>query len=177
MKNSYKTIFTFGLLILLSVAMYLIYTGNKSKTAFVKNVDLYNDFALKKELEAKLLSVKNQRKTILDSLVVQLKMMSSELEYTAKKDEVKMQQFQIRKQEYLMKEKEFDEDSERLSQQYSDQIWKQINQYVSDFGKEEGYEYIYGAIGNGAMMYAKEKNDITAELKVYINNKYKGDKN
>jgi outer membrane protein len=175
MKNTHKTILTFGLLILLLVAMYLLYKGNKMKTAFVKNADLYAEFTLKKELETKLATVKNQRKTILDSLVLQLKLTATTLQNS--KDENEIKKFQINKQAYLMKEKEFNEDSDRLAEQYSDQIWKQINQYVSDFGKENGYSYIYGATGDGALMYAEDKSDITAELKTYINNRYKGDKN
>lgn len=176
MKNNYKTVLIFGLLILLSISLYLLYSGDKAKTAFVKNSDLYNEFDLKKELETKLATVKNHRKVILDSLVTQLKMASTELQFSKVQDEKEIKKFEIQKQAYMAKQQEFEEDTDRLAEQYSAQIWKQINQYVTDFGKEQGYTYIYGASGDGALMYAKEDLDLTKELIVYINLKYKGDK-
>lgn len=172
----FKTIAIIGLFLVLSVTLYLFYTNNKSKVAYIKNVELYNEFALKKELETKLTVVKNQRKSILDSLMLQLKMASTQLEYSKEKDSKEMKLFQIQKQEYLYKEKQFDEDDQRLAEQYSQQIWKQINQYVSDYGKENNYSFIYGASGNGAIMYAQDKYDVTKELAEYINEKYKGEK-
>src|ERR1035437_6758618 len=162
MKNTYKTISVVGLFILFALALYILYTKENTKTAFVKNTDLYNEFSLKKELEAKLLTVKNQRKTILDSLLLQLKLSSTELENS--KDEKEIRKFQLKKQAYLTKQKEFDEDSQRLAEQYSQQIWKQLNQFVNDYGKEYGYSFIHGATGDGALMYAQDKYDITKEL-------------
>lgn len=172
----FKTILITGLFLMLSVTLYLFYGNNKSKVAYIKSVDLYNEFGLKKELETKLITVKNQRKSILDSLMLQLKMMSTQLEYNEGKDDKEIKLFQIRKQDYLSKEKQFDEDDQRLAEQYSQQIWKQINQYVSDYGKENNYSFIYGASGNGAIMYAQDKYDVTKELTAYINEKYKGEK-
>jgi outer membrane protein len=147
-----------------------------SRTAFVKNAELFSGFDLTKELNAKLSSVKQQRKAILDSLYLNLKMASTNLELKKEKDEKEMQHFQMQKQEYMSEQKEFDEDTERLTEQYNSQVWKQINQFVSDYGKDFGYEYIYGASGDGNLMYADEKKDITKELIEYINQKYKGDK-
>jgi outer membrane protein len=176
MKNHINSILTVGLLISLSISAYLVFSGKKVKTGYVKNTDLYNGFSLKKELESKLEKVKNQRKTILDSLVMELKIASSEIQAGKAKDETKVRKFEYKKQQYLAKQQEFEEDTEKLAQQYSDQIWKQINQYVSDYGKDGGYEYIYGASGDGALMYALEDNDLTQEVASYINMKYSGDK-
>lgn len=161
---------------MLSLSLYLFYNSNKTKVAFIKSVELYNEFELKKELEIKLATVKNQRKSILDSLMLQLKMASTQLEYNKGKEDKEIKLFQIQKQDYLYKEKQFDEDNQRLAEQYSQQIWKQINQYVSDFGKENNYSFIYGASGNGAIMFAQDKYDVTKELTAYINEKYKGEK-
>lgn len=176
MKNYTNTILTAGLLISLSISAYLVFTSNKTKTGFVKNTDIYNSFSLKKELEAKLGNVKNQRKAILDSLVMELKIFSSNLQMQKNASEKEVQKFEYKKQIYLNKQQEFEEDTERLAQQYTEQIWKQINQYVSDFGKDEGYEYIYGASGDGSLMYAGDNYDLTNELTQYINMKYNGDK-
>lgn len=175
MKKKYTIILIISLLIVLSIISYPVFKGNNLKVAFVKNTELYNDFGLKKELEAKLMKVKNQRKSILDSLLLDLKMVSARLENVQLRDEKEIQKFQIQKQLYLTKQKEFDEDTERLAEQYNEQIWKQINQYTNDFGKKEGYSFVYGAKGDGALMYAQDQYDITKELTEYINEKYKGE--
>lgn len=176
MKNNYKTILAAGLLILLSISLYLLYSGDNVKTGFIKNTDVYNAFDLKKELEIKLTQVKNQRKAILDSLVMELKMISTDLQYGKSKEEREIKKFEYKKEEYLTKQSEFEEDTERLAEQYTQQIWKQINQYVTDFGKEQDYAFIHGASGDGSLMYAKDNFDLTEEMIIYVNLKYKGDK-
>jgi Skp family chaperone for outer membrane proteins len=49
-----------------------------------------------------------------------------------------------------------------------------MNQYVKDFGSKYGYTYIFGADGSGFLMYSLEANNITKEVKEYINSRYKG---
>ena len=175
MKNTYKTISVVGLFILFALALYILYTKENKKIAFVKNTDLYNEFGLKKELENKLTKVKNQRKAILDSLYIPLQLLSTQLESSKNKDQKLIMNFQLQKKNYLLKQQEFDEDNKRLADDYSQQIWKQINQYVADYGKENGYFLILGATGDGSLMYAKEEVDLTKELKEYINAKYSGE--
>lgn len=63
---------------------------------------------------------------------------------------------------------------ENLSAQYTAESWKLINQYVSDFGKKEGIVFIYGATGDGTLMYADQAYDITEEVIQYINERYEG---
>lgn len=158
------------------IAIYYLTGKNNLKVAYVKNIDLYNNFSLKKELENKLTTVKTQRKSILDSLLLELKVSSSALQNADKRDEQQIKSFELRKQNYLAKQKEFDEDNERLTSQYNQEIWNQINELVSNYGKQKGYAFIYGATGNGGLMYAEEKYDVTDELKEFINETYKGEK-
>ena len=174
--KSYKTLTIIAFLIMASITLYAFYSNKPSKVAYIKNVEVYNEFGLKKELEAKITTVKNKRKSILDSLMLQLKMYSAQIENNNGRAKNELRLFQIQKQDYLQKEKEFDEDNQRLAGQYSQQIWKQINQYVADFGKENNYSFIYGASGDGTIMFAQDKYDLTKELTVYINNKYSGEK-
>ena len=49
-----------------------------------------------------------------------------------------------------------------------------MSQYIVEFGKQNDYDLILGADGNGTVMYAKEMLDISKNVTVYINNKYKG---
>jgi len=87
-----------------------------------------------------------------------------------------LRKFEIKKQEYLMKQKSFEEDNQLLTQNYDGQIWKQINQYVKDYGKGKEYELIIGSAGNGSVMYSLDKLNITKEVLEYINSSYRGEK-
>lgn len=65
---------------------------------------------------------------------------------------------------------------EQLTQKYTADIWKFINDSAADYGKENNYEFIFGALGNGTLMYASDKNDVTDEFIKYLNAEYTGAK-
>lgn len=61
------------------------------------------------------------------------------------------------------------EEYQRKSESFERIIWEKINQKVGEYGKEKGYDYIFGAKGDGAIMYAADAKDITKEVIAYIN--------
>lgn len=61
-----------------------------------------------------------------------------------------------------------------LTGKYDEQILNQLNQYVKDYAKEEGYDIIYSADGSGAIMAASDDMDITDKIVAYLNERYKG---
>lgn len=125
------------------------------KQAFIENLKLFENFKGKKELEAKLLNIKSSNKLRLDSLRMIITNEESELYY---------------RQQLLVVEQQ----EETLSAEYNAQIWNQLNSYIKEFGKKNGYDFIYGATGNGSMMYARETMDITDQLIDYANKTYEG---
>lgn len=162
-----------GIVVLITTSCFI--TVNKTpKVAYVELEKLYNDFSMKKELEAKLNNVKQTRQSILDSLKIQLNALSRSIKSEKEKEAIR--DFEIRKQEFLIKQQNFEQDNEATTQAYSSQIWKQINQYVKDYGKQNNYTLLMGADGSGNVMYADEANNITTEVSEYINAKYSGEK-
>ncbi len=161
----------------LGISVWIYVLQHKPKTAYVQLGKLYENFNMKKELEKKYEKISMSRKNILDSLEINLRSLSGQIELLKENDPArksKIQDFELLRQDYLMKKKNFSEDTERTSQQYDEEIWKQLNQYVNDYGKENEYTYIYGAQGNGSLMYGSEKEDITGQVNEYVNHKYKG---
>lgn len=144
---------------------------NEYKIGYVEVNSLYDSFAFKKELEAKLVTIKQTRKNILDSMQLQLRVLAGSLKSPNDKDRML---FEARKEEYFSKEKTFSEDNDALTQEYSSQVMKQLNQYVQDYGSEHGYTYILGADGNGSLMFADKSKNVTKEILEYLNQKYKG---
>lgn len=152
------------------VLLLLIMKVNR-KIAYVSTYQVYEQFKLKKELEEKLNKTQLSRQVILDSLKAKMQFtisnnLLSESEKSLKINEIK--------ENYYLKEKQFNQENESQSQQYTAQIWEQLNQYMKEYGKEEGYTYILGASGQGNIMYADEAEDISKQVIEFVNKKYDG---
>lgn len=60
--------------------------------------------------------------------------------------------------------------------QLRDSIIKDVRQYIKDYGKKEGYDYIYGTGDAATVLYAKDAYDITKTLLEKLNKEYKASK-
>lgn len=173
-KTHIKYSLIIALLGTLSISLFSLF--NKPKTAYVDTVKVYNSFEMKIELEKKLEETKNARARILDSLLNEVETVVGYLRQHENDKEAE-NKYEFLRQQYLNKEQQFDEDNRALAQQYTDQVWNQLNQYVKDFGVNQNYEYIYGTAGQGNLMYAKEQLEISDELLKYVNERYQGKTN
>lgn len=73
-------------------------------------------------------------------------------------------------EEQLLAERDrLSEEYQRKSDAFDKIIWDNINRKVAEFGKENGYDYIFGAKGDGSIMYAVEAKDVSSELIEYLN--------
>jgi outer membrane protein len=171
MKKLYLTIGSIALG--LTIVAYFSF-NRKASMPYVNISEIYNDFEMKKELEKQLENVQQKRSFFLDSLAVQIKAMIPSVESGNNPGlRLKLEQSQ---REYMLHQKQFEEDNAGAAQKYQEQIWKQLNQYVTDYGDDRGFDYILGADGTGSVMYARKANNITDDVKQYINSRYKGKK-
>lgn len=157
-----------------SFVLALIAFNTRPRVVYVDINKLYSEFALQKELDAKLVGIKSARKHILDSLKITLESMAMRIREKNLKTGADLEKFENLRQDYMIKNKQFDEDNTALAQQYYQQIITQLNQYVKDFGETGNYTVIMGANGNGSLMYAKPNIDITQKVQEYINQRYNG---
>lgn len=156
---------------LISVWVYVLV--NEKKIAYVNTLELYDGFEMKKELEQTFVKVQGGRKQQLDSLELELRLLNAQIESSKSNTNV-VNIFEIKRDSYLQKKQQFEEDNGLMQEQYNKNIRKQLNQYVADYGKKNNYNYLLGADGSGTLMYGKETADITKEVLDYINNKYRG---
>jgi len=169
-----KVILIILILLMFCLASYfVILLTIEKKVAWINLPDVYKNFEFKKELENKLIKTTEARKMIIDSLELELRIISDEIQ-TGKKDNNKIELFKQKRANYLTRKKVFDEDNYMNKEKYEEQIMTQLSQYVKDYGKEHNYQFIYGADGSGTVMYADEGMNITEEVKKYVNEKYKG---
>lgn len=153
MKQALITISLVAAAVCIAVSFGASHEGTRS--AFVYNEKLFNAFSGTIELKEKLKNVEAESKRVLDSLMT---LSLSEGNMPGILDEKA-------RVETAMQE---------LSERYTADIWRQINESVSAYGSEHGYDFIFGASGDGNLMYARTANDITDDVIRYINRKYEG---
>lgn len=156
----------------LSVTCVVMLTTRKQKIVFVNIETVYDEFSMKKELESKFENVTNMRQQILDSLKLELNILSKSI--TSKNDVEKINAFQVKRQQYALKEQSFTESTAQTNDQYKEQIWKQLSQYIKQFGKKNNYTYMLGFENKSSILYGDEAEDVTTELSAYVNEAYKG---
>jgi outer membrane protein len=169
-----------GIAILMGgAALYFSLTGNNNesgKVAYIDIKEVFEGFQMKKELQTKFEGTANARKLMLDSLGMQVKRLSMQIEGEKNPSKDLMIEFELKREEYFKKRDEFAESNSQMSAEYDQQILEQLSQYVKDFGKENKYVFIYGATEAGNIMYGEENANITKEVISYINKRYSGKK-
>ncbi|MGQ0829857.1 MAG: OmpH family outer membrane protein [Bacteroidota bacterium] len=171
-KNKTTVIITGLLFCVIGWNIYQDVTSPKS--GYILITEVYSGFEMKKEMEKKYLQAANARDKLLDCLALEVKVLGGKIERDQQKNEETIKQFENKRQEFFQRKQTYEEDNNALSKQYDQEILTQLNQYVKDFGEQQGYTYIHGNDGNGSLMYAQEARNITKEVIEFINNKYKG---
>lgn len=150
-----------------------IYILSAEKAAYVDIPELLEGFELKKELTAKLSSSIQMRKNITDSLYASLHSVKAQMSVDQDNKQLISEYKRIETQ-LAIKSEQFEHQNQLQASEYDEQILNQMNQYVREFGEQNGYDIIYGANGSGNILYAKEHKNITVEVLQFINNSYQG---
>lgn len=145
------------------------------KTAYVDNLQLYNEFELKKELESDYQQLHAANEASLDSIKRELQALAQYLDGQEQKDPEKVIRFNSVRQEFIDSREAIELTEQQITENYTDQVWLHLNEYVKAFAEEKGYDYVLGGSGQGNVMYAKDGLNVTAELIAYVNRKYQGD--
>lgn len=166
----------FKVSVLITVVLFLGLTTwillSQSKQGYVDTNVLYSEFIMTKELDSDYVKITSARNSSIDSLKTELQSMSSDLKINKALESV----FIKKRENFIKLAEKFKEDNQMLNTQYISKIWTRINQYVKKYGEENGYDFIHGASGQGNLLYANDKKNITKEVVEYINNSYLGSK-
>jgi outer membrane protein len=173
-------------LILLSLASLAIISCNKESGSAEKMKTAYVD-------TSKLLEENKEAKDIEDKYKVKSEEMGRELQGEASRFQSEAAAFrqnaqikgqawaqskgaelQKREQELGMKQQAMMQTLQQESGKEMDSLVKRIKAYIKDYGKKNGYDYIYGTGDAATVLYAKDAYDITTALTKEINDNYKG---
>lgn len=156
-----------ALALVLGLITFSFFTSTK-KIVYINTAEVFSEFRMTKELDKEVKAIENDRKSRMDSLNENVRRIQAGI------IKVSEEELMLVRKNYLEKQNQFSNEITNVKQASTEKIWKQINQYVNDFGKEKNLDIILGANGQGSLMFAKEKIDITKDLITYINEKYSG---
>ena len=140
--------------------------SRQEKTAYVLNQKIFDEFQGTKDLQKKLRKTEDAQKFMFDSLSLDLKLLAGKTDANSKA-------LYVQKQAYAQKlYSELYTKNREMVSSHEVELWKQINQYTGEYGKKNGYKYIFGTSGDGSLMYADSTNNITTDLIQFINQRY-----
>ncbi len=169
MNNKIFKISTISILII-SLGLAISVFVNQKKIAFIDYNTVYNNCQIKKRLEKDLQSITNKRKNELDSLQMELSFLSEKIKVNnASKEEIG--KFDEMRNRFMTFQEKYEEENVRLKETYFSQIRQEINDKAKEFALKKGYNYLFSAMGDGALMYGSESEDVTVEFQNFIDNK------
>lgn len=149
------------------------------KTAYVDTQKLMKDSKELQELEDKSKVKSEEMGRELDGKVQQLKM-----DYAAAQNEagtkgpqwaqLKAQELQKRQAELAQREQEIMKSLQDEFGVKRDSAVSKMRKFIKDYGKKNGYDYIYGTGDSANILYAKDGQDITDKIIKEINDNYNG---
>ncbi len=164
--NKYWTI----LILLAFTAFTAIWYVSRPRFGYVNLKEVFENFTFTQKLRGDLKVVKAARMRQLDSLNFELNLVSKKL--NSKYSNELAAYYQMKREEYIVKEEEVMSSNADLTQQYDDQIHAQLESYLSDFGKEKDYDFLFGTESIGTIIYARDRFNATKEATKYINNRF-----
>jgi len=151
---------------------------NEQKTAYVDTSKLIQEYKEMKEVEAEFTAKSDSIKGELDTMAqdfqkevedYQANMNSMSVDKRKEVEQTLMRKQQMIQQQQQMRGNQLREESDTVI----DSIVSKVKGYVKDYGKENGYTYIFGSNESANIMYAKDGLDITEEILEKLNAEYK----
>jgi outer membrane protein len=148
------------------------------KTGFIDNGEVINNYQEKIDIEAKFKTkVENFQKRT-DSIGRAFQMEAQAFQQKAQKmsDAQAQQEYQVLSQKQQMLQQGIQAEEQQIQQQSQteiDSLISKVKNYVKDYGKKNGYTYIFGSNEGGSVMYGAEANDLTKIISDALNAEYK----
>lgn len=170
-------------IVLLATIAFTILSCNESpkakefKTAYVDTGKMMEQYTEAKELDEK---YKTKGEVMGRELEVAAKNLKAEMNSfqqnaTAKGQawaQQKGSELQQREQQLQYAQQGMLQQLQQESGKEMDTLVKSVKKLIKDYGKEKGYDYIYGTGDAATILYAKDSYDITKDVVKMINDKY-----
>ena len=169
--------------ILLALAISIISCNKTSetkefKTAYIDTSKLMEESTEAKDIEAKYKDKSKVMGSQLEAEVARFKQEAASFKQNAMTNgqawaQQKGAELQQREQELSYAQQGMLRQLQEESGTEMDTLVKTYKKIIKDFGKEKGYDYIYGTGDAQSILYAKESYDLTKDVIKLVNDKYK----
>ncbi len=147
------------------------------KTAYVDTSELMKQYTEAKDLEAKYKSLSEEKGRQLQAEINRFKEEATNFQKQAQANgqewaQKKGAELQKREQQLTYAQQALAQQLQQQSGAEMDTLVKSIKKYIKDYGKKNGYAYIYGTGDVASVLYAEEKFDITKTIIKELNDRY-----
>ena len=152
--------------------------GKEFKTAYVDTSKLLEEYTQAKDIETKYKSKSDVMGKELEAEVAKFKSEASNFQKNAQANgqawaQANGARLQQKEQELSYAQEAMLRQLQQESGAEMDTLVKSVKKFIKDYGKEKGYDYIYGTGEAASILYAKDNYDITKEIIKLLNEKYK----
>ncbi len=168
-------------LILLGIS-FLTACQKEAKTAFVKTETIFKEYKGIKDQEAVFKQKQEAFNKKYDSIVQAWRKEVVDFQQKASKmapNKARQKDQELYQKQQIIQQMQ-QQESNRLTaemQKQTDSIIKKVYDFFDDYGKKNGYKYIFGKNSAGALMYGDAKQDITDEVLKALDAEYEASKN
>lgn len=147
---------------------------NVEKTAYVNNTKVVSDFNEMKAAKEKWTQKNNEVRAELEAKAkqfqIELEGYRNIMKSMTPANKEKRENELMTKQQTLQREQQIKmQEIQQGSQQEIDSIITKVENFIKEYGKKNGYTYIYGETEVSNILYAKEELDITDKILSELN--------
>ena len=170
-----KRILAVGILMLT-----IISCQETQKIGYVDNSVLINDYQEKKDIEAKLqtkiAAYEKRRDSLSQAFQLELKEAEVKARRMSQANLQKLQQELQQREQIITQRLQFEQQQiAQESQTKNDSLIKKVKDFVKDYGKTNGYNFILGSNEAGSVLYGEDTSDLTQAILEALNASYKND--
>ena len=151
------------------------------KTAYIDTAKLMQSYEEAKDIEAKYRAKSDEMGK---SLEAEVRRFQGEVENYEKNAQLygmqwaqqKGRELQEKEQQIAMRRQNIIQTLQEDNGREMDSLVNKVKRTIKDFGKEKGYDYIFGTGDAASVLFAKDGFDITEEMIKLLNDNYKGNK-
>lgn len=166
MKNKVVFASLFIAIVSLGLSVYGLSRPQKA-TAYFDYNEVYNSCKLKQKLETDLREIGSMRQSELDSMKLELSFLAQKFD-AGKLSNAELDEFENAKARFLNLQSRYEEEGNRLKETYHNQIREEINTKARMFAEKNNLNYLFAAMGDGAIMYGAEPENVTKKFHQFL---------
>jgi outer membrane protein len=170
-------------LVIIAVSILVVSCGKTAevkevKTAYVDTSVLMKEYTEAKDLEAKYKGQAEEKGRQLQAEITRFKQDAANFQSQAQANgqawaQQRGAELQKREQQLGYQQQVLSQQLQQESGVEMDSLVSGVKKFIKEYGKKNGYSYIYGTGDAATVLYAEEKYDITKDIIKALNDKYK----